>query len=165
MPFRNFSMSEPGILRSRSPLTFSPSSSSRSTPSAHAIRSSVPNVLIRTGMAHPSTRSKRRAWFCAVGPFTARSAISVISSSRFTGALMRRSWPLFSSSAMNSRRSWKLIASPCSAGGAGLARGAAQPSRPPRIERRRRETRRPRRTTDPFAIGPRPTRSRPVANG
>ena len=53
-------------------------------------------------MSYPSTFSKSRA-----GPFdfTVRSAISVISNSQLTGAVMRLRSPLLSRKAMKSRRS------------------------------------------------------------
>src|SRR4030095_17034448 len=101
---RSLSKSEPGMRRSRSLATRADTSSSRSTPSAAAMRGAVPKALMSTGIEKPSTFSKRRAWLPSAGPLDTRSVISVISRSRETGALMRRSWPVFSRGATNSRR-------------------------------------------------------------
>ena len=62
------STNEPGILRSRSFATRSPSSSSRSTPSAAAMRSGEPKALMSTGVVKPSTFSKSSARFVVGGP-------------------------------------------------------------------------------------------------
>ena len=77
-------------------------SSSVSTPSARHMRRSVPNWLMRSGCCEPFGFSNRSA-----GPpaLTTRSTISVISRSGSTSAVMRRSSPSRSRSAIHSRRS------------------------------------------------------------
>ena len=89
--FRSLSKNEPGIRRSRSFATRADSSSSRSTPSAAAMRSGEPKALMSTGVVNPCTFSKSSARFFSAGPFETRSVISAISRSRETGAVTRRS--------------------------------------------------------------------------
>jgi hypothetical protein len=88
-----------GCISSTSP-TRAPSSSSRSTPNASAIRRSVPNWLISSGCREPFGLVKRSA-----GPpaLTTRSTISVTSRSGSTSASMRNSSPSLSRSAIQSR--------------------------------------------------------------
>ena len=97
---------EPGMRRSSSFATRADSSSSRSTPSAarHALRRAE-GVDEHRHRRSPATFSKSRATLPPAGPFDTRSVISVISRSRETGAVTRRSWPRFSRWATNSRRS------------------------------------------------------------
>ena len=82
--------------------TFSPSSSSRSTPKARHIRRSVPNWLIRSGSDEPRTLRKSSA-----GPpaLTTRSAISLISRCGSTSAATSTSSPSRPSRSIHSRRS------------------------------------------------------------
>ena len=81
----------------------SPISSSRSTPSALAIRRSVPNTLMASGIVEPRDvlEQQRRA----AGPVRPRVTISVTSRYGSTCALTRRRSPSFSSVRRKSRRS------------------------------------------------------------
>jgi hypothetical protein len=71
------------------------------------MRPGEPKALMSTGIEKPSTVSKRSATLPSPLRLETRSVISVISRSRETGALIRRSWPVFSRWATNSRRSAK----------------------------------------------------------
>ena len=82
--------------------TFSPSSSSCSTPKARHMRRSVPNWLMSSGSEEPRTLRNSSA-----GPpaLTTRSAISLISSCGSTSAVTSTSSPSRSSRSIHSRRS------------------------------------------------------------
>ena len=133
------SMNVPGMRRSSRRVIRPARSSSRSTPSAHAMRSAAPNALTSTGMSWPSTRSKSSATFLSAGLFDTRSTISVISRSRETGTVTRRRRSRFSSNATSSDRSrnaiyseWKSVTSqPASTGSANEARTRTLTKRQP----------------------------------